>query len=335
MSDVPTSKEAVVSEFPDDLHRLVHETLAELGWNADAAKLAEQVKKLDFGLPAEDEFAVLCSWLGNCDLLHKLDQHQMPHGSREVFQVPDILAHFESQKEHRPVLIEIKSKAENTLSFKPDYLERLQNYAGLVGMPLLIAWKFHSLWVLFEPKHLKKAVKNFNISFGEALKENLLGVLAGDIAYKIGQGAGIHFRFQKEELLSVEESDGEKTENWKMRVTKVAFTDCEGNPVTDLSPDVQSLFTTWDLETREEHADDHVWISYVATEDGLQFAHTALVRLLDWSQPTETRLSWRREARKEKLNTIADFRSAVQKGLEEKVIQYVLHQKPHSLPDFL
>ncbi|PLX37581.1 MAG: restriction endonuclease [Hyphomicrobiales bacterium] len=324
-----------MNDHPDDLHRLIHDTLQELGWNADASEIAERVKRLDIGLPAEDEFAVLCSWLGKCELLHKLDQHQLPATSGKDYQVPDVLAYFSTQVERRPVLIEVKSKAANTLSFKPDYLARLNNYADLVGLPLLVAWKFHSLWMLFEVRHLTKAVRNFNINFGDAMKENLLGILAGDVAYKIGPGAGIHLRFQKEELLSVTETDDTKTENWRMRITEVAFTGRGGEQVSDLSSDVQSLFTTWDLERREAHADDHIWVSHVAGGDGIQFAHTALVRLPDWRLPTGTKVSWRREARKEKLSTIADFRGAVTKALEEKIVQYVFDIAPHTVPDFL
>lgn len=103
-------------------------------------------------------------------------------------------------------------------------------------------------------------------------------------------------RFDKEELLSVEEAGETIKENWKARITEVTFTGRGGEPVTDLSSDVQSLFTTWDLETHEEHADDHFWQRYVAGEEGMQFAHTALVRSLDWHQPEGTKLSWRREA---------------------------------------
>ena len=82
-------------------------------------------------------------------------------------------------------MIEVKSKNAQTLSLKPDALDKLKNYAGLLKLPLLIAWKFHSIWTLFEVKHLKKAIKNFNISLELATKENLLGVLAGDVMYKI------------------------------------------------------------------------------------------------------------------------------------------------------
>ena len=324
-----------MSEAPDDLHRLIHETLSELGWEADPVTIAERVRRLDIGLPVEDEFAVVCSWLGKCDLLHKLDQHQLPLSSRDTYQVPDALALFSTQTVQRPILIEVKNKNKNVLSFTPDYLSRLNNYADLLGMPLLIAWKFHSLWILFEARHLKQARKNFNISYGEAMKENLMGVLTGDIAYKIGPGAGIHFRAQKEELLSVIEAPDEKTEEWMMRFTEVFFTDRDGNHINKLSSDIQALFTTWDLESKEEHANDHIWMRFVAGEDGLQFGHTALVRLLDWRKPTDVKLSWRREARKKKLNTIEDIRRAVAEALDDKIVSHVFHQVPHSMPSFL
>lgn len=320
---------------PDDLHRLFYEALAELGSSADPAKLVELVQRLDHGLPAEDEFTVICSWLGKCRLIHKLDQHQLPQSSKEDYQVPDLLAYFATQATSHPVLVEVKAKKDRTISFKPDYLQRLTNYSELISAPLLIAWKYHSVWVLFEAKHLRKAKTNWNISFDEALKENLLGVLVGDLAYKVGVGAGIHLRFDKEELLDTGTEGQVTTESWKMRVGEVAFTDRDGNLVSDLSPEVQSLFATWELEVQEDHAKDHIWKRFVAPDQGLQFAHIALVKLLDWSRPSEEDLSWRREARKDKLNTISDIKFAVEKALDEKVVQLVLHQHPTTMPDFL
>ena len=60
-----------------------------------------------------------------------------------------------------PVLIEVKSNRAQSLSFQPGYLKKLTNYAELLKLPLLIAWKHHSVWSLFEARHLKKAATNF------------------------------------------------------------------------------------------------------------------------------------------------------------------------------
>lgn len=214
---------------PPDLPRLIQDVLAELGYDADASAVAEGVRRLDIGLPVEDEFSVVSAWLGKCQLLHKLDQHQVPIASKHGFQVPDLLAKFSTQTRNTPVLIEVKSKNEPRLSFRPDYLERLQNYADLMGMPLLIAWKFHLVWMLFEVRHMKKATKNFNITLNKALQENLLGALAGDVAYKIGAGAGVHLRFRKDKLIGTEKNEGGHTEQWMTTIDDVAFTDYDGN----------------------------------------------------------------------------------------------------------
>lgn len=71
------------------------------------------------------------------------------------------------------MLIEVKSKTANKLTFRADDLRKLQSYADLLGMPLLIAWRYRSLWVLFEARHLKRTNKNYAIAFTEAIKENL------------------------------------------------------------------------------------------------------------------------------------------------------------------
>lgn len=322
--------------MPVDGGRLIQNVLAELGWAADAAAVAKEVRRLEVGLPVEDEFSVVCAWLGKCELLHKLDQQQVPVASRRRFLVPDLLAKFSTQTHKTPVLIEVKSKKEKLLSFRPDYLQRLQNYAELVGMPLLIAWKFHSVWMLFEARHMLKADKNFNITVNRAMQENLLGSLAGDVAYKIGAGAGIHLRFQKDKLVEREETDDGFTEQWMMTIDDVAFTDYEGNRRADLDGEVQSLFSTWDLEEVEEHDDSHIHMRFVAGEEGMQFAHTALVHLLNWESPHDCRPHWRGLLRKEQVTAnVANFSAALESAFRQKVVSHVFHLQPQTMPAFL
>ena len=49
----------------EDGDRLTQDVLSELGWDADQKKIAENVRELDLGLPAEDEFIAVSSWLGH------------------------------------------------------------------------------------------------------------------------------------------------------------------------------------------------------------------------------------------------------------------------------
>ena len=317
----------------DDGDRLIQEVLTELGWDAEPRKIAESVRRLDVGLPSEDQFIAICSWLGKAILLHKLDQQQAPPKSRDIYRVPDVLAQFEDTG---PILIEVKSKSKQTLSFTPVYLERLYAYAELVNMPLLIAWKYHGIWVLFEARHLAKARKNFNIKFSDAIRENLLGVLAGVVIYKIAPGAGIRFRCKKEELLTVEKAGGTATEHRRMRIDEVGFTISGGKPAGDLDPEVSTLFTTWDLEERQSHSDTHVELQFVAGDDGMMFGHMALTHLLNWTLPEGDTVNWRHAIRQDTVvSNVTNFGQALERALEQKVVRTILHQQPNSWPKFL
>lgn len=323
--------------IPDDMQRLIQDVLSNLGWPADAAVVAEGVRRLNIGLPAEDEFSVVCAWLGKCQLLHKLDQQQIPVVSKQHFQVPDLLAKFSTQNTKTPVLIEVKSKKSNTLSFTPDYLQRLKNYAEMLGFPLLIAWKFHSLWMLFEVQHMQKAKNNFNISWNTAMRENLLCALAGDVAYSIGTGAGLHLRFRKNKLVNEKVIEENHTEQqWLMTADDVAFTDYEGNRRTDLESEVQSLFTAWNLEEQQEHSDTHIQLRYVPKNNDIQFAHNTLVHLLNWELPQNQELHWRSLLRKEQVTAnVANFSAALNAAFRQKIVSHIFHMMPHTMPNFL
>ncbi len=320
---------------PEDLARLFHEAMEELAWKGDAQQLAEIVRRLNIGLPVEDEFMVVANWLGKCEMIHKLDQQIVPVQARQKYQVADLIARFSTQSNAVPLLIEVKSKKSNTLSFQPEYLEKLRAYANLMSMPLLIAWQYYSIWIVFEPRHLKKAKKNYNISLNGAMRENLFGVLAGDFAFKIAQGAGVNLRFLKEKLISSIETDTVIRESWQMRCVAVDFVGRGGDPVPTLSSEVQTLLAIWDLDTVEEPTEDGMWIRHTAGAEGLRFGHSALVSLLNWDLPQGQSISWRQQLRKEKISTLDDLRSATIKGMQEKIVHLIINQQPHTWPDFV
>lgn len=329
-------REVQVSRIPEDLPYLLYRAISELGWSTDHNSLADSVRRLDIGLPAEDEFSVICSWLGKCKIIHKLDQNQIPADSRKNYRVPDLLAHFSTQKENKPILIEVKSKIRNKLSFRPDYLQGLKNYADMVGADLLIAWKRHSLWTLFSYQHMKIADVNYNINHETAMKENLLGVLVGDMSYKIGLKSGFHLRLEKEELISAEKQADGNEEKWRMRISDAYFTNKNGDTVQNLSNDVKSLLMASAMYSEDvSDNNDHIIVSCTVKENSFQFAHRALVDLLAPFGSSTEPISWRREAQKDKLNTIDDIGRAIRKAYDEKIITHVFHQQPNSMPDFL
>lgn len=183
---------------------------------------------------------------------------------------------------------------------------------------------------------MKKANKNFNITLTTAMRENLLGVLAGDVAYKIGAGAGIHLRFRKDKLVSSEKTGEGYTEQWAMTIDDVSFTDRDGARRTDLDSAVKSLFSTWNLEEKEKHTDSHMHLHFIAGTEGIQFAHSALVYLLNWESPHDGRPHWRGLLRREQVTAnVASFSSALDEAFKQKVVSHIFYLQPHAMPDFL
>jgi hypothetical protein len=219
------------------------------------------------------------------------------------------------------------------MSFRPDYLARLTAYAQLLGLPLLIAWKFHSMWSLFDARHLRIARTNFNITHAEAMKQNLLGVLVGDVAYSLGAGAGIHFDCAKEELISVEDEGDHFTEQWQTRISDSFFTDGAGRRRDDLHAETQQLFAGWGLQTRKETSADSIQLSFIPRENQMQFAHGALVA---WERPTGAQQNWRHLLRAPTVTRfIGDFGRARDRALLEGVVHHIIHLQPAVWPDFL
>lgn len=312
----------------DELSRLIHESLEQLGWQANSDELANRVKRLDIGLPLEDEFSIICGWLGRCNLVHKLDQKQHPASSSDSIQVPDLLLNLNlPDGTNKTVLIEVKSSNKNVMSFKPDYLAKLKAYGEMLGLPVLIAWKKMGLWCLVSIDEFKQATTNLNLSFTEAMTRSHMGSLLGDFAYSLWKDAGVHLRFDKEELLETTNIEDGVQENWQMRISDVYFKNGKGERVTGLSPLAQQVFHSWDLQEVEEHHDSHILVSYVSdTTNTSVFAHTALTRLLEFHNPD---VRWRELlGNAEALKSIDNFRAGILENLDAKIVHHVIDYMP-------
>jgi len=322
----------------DETEHLIYGALVQLGWQADARRLANRVARLHLGLPREDEFAVVCTWLGRCALIHKLDQRESPASAAGQFQVPDLMAVFVVDGREVPVLIEVKSKTSATLSFRADYYAGLRRYAALLRLPLLVAWKYHGFWTLFDIDHMKLAKTNYNVTFSKAMSEGLLGVLAGDFSYSLAEGSGIHLQLRKEKLISESESEevGTIEQQWQMRFDDVYYTDGTGKKRRDLAKGIEALFLAHDLKSSDDHTDTHVTMHFTVGEDKNKFAHMSLVGLLDWQAPTGEAINWRTVAtRPIAVPGIDDFAKSVSDALHEKVVTHIFHMQPQTHAPFL
>ncbi|BEL90437.1 hypothetical protein SM14BL03_23450 [Serratia marcescens] len=325
-----------MKDKPSDLERLIHESLEQLGWEADAKAIADRVQRLNIGLPLEDEFSIICGWLGQCNLVHKLDQQQYPTSSKDNFQVPDLLANFNIRGAgNTTVLIEVKSCEKNVLSFRPDYVSRLIAYGQLLGLPVLIAWRRYGIWSLVDLDVFTKAERNFNLNFNDAMRNSLMGKLLGDFSYVPQVNSGVHLSFRKEKIIETVKEQEEIRENWLTIVDDVYFTNGENEKLRGLSPIAQQLFLSWDLTTEESHSDSHVVLHNIIDQESAMFAHMALTRLLHF-HGREDKVHWRRHLQHDAvISTISDFRLGIEENLKVGIIKYIFDIHPVKVPDFL
>ena len=313
-----------------DRSRVLHEALEQSGWE-NPEEVIQRVKRLDLGLPAEDEFAVICSWLGKCSLVHKLDQQQIPKSSRETYQVPDLLAVFNTENNQYRVLIEVKTKQEKNLTLRAKDREKLLKYGEMLGLPVLFAWKYHGLWMLFDISLFQRFNKNYRIDFFTAISNSLMSLLAGDMNYQLGDGVGLYLKFKKDEM---HECDG-NVETWKARIENVYLRDSNGDKQYKFSPKTLSILNTCEIEENTEVDDEYISQSFVVRPDIGNMAHRAIEKLLKMAD-ADTNIHWRSLLVDESpLHSIANFQSALDEALKQKFVKYILLQHPQEYPAFI
>jgi Holliday junction resolvase len=306
--------------------RMIFEAAEQAGWS-NPSEVLEFAKRLEQGLPAEDELSVVFNWLGQCRLVHKLDQFPYPPNVWERYRVPDLLAVFNVQGQDCPVLIEVKTCVDNTLSWKPDYLSSLQRYADLLGLPLLVGWKRETFWTLFEAKHLQLATTNFNITFKQAMIQSLLGMLAGDFSFSFRHGTSMHIRTRKLK---------ETTDGFDGVIEEAYFSDAEGRRL-DGSGGALQFFLCIDQEPSVVETDTEVVQSFVIeTDQNAEFAHRAMVTMLSTFTQADHGFSWRQVLTQNQLPHLSGGpREAAKNTLDAGFLQLLIDPRPQTIPEFL
>jgi len=323
----------------EDLFRqakLLYEAAQKVGgFAADPHEIAEKMKQLAAGLPAEDEFGCFAAWSLRCPLVHKLDQDQIPASSKKVYQVPDFLMAFKCAGADLAVLVEVKTSSFNPdedglhkdLRFSGRYYQRLANYAALVRLPLLIAWKAGPLgWTLFDIRRMSVVSSAYRITLDMALKENLLGVLIGDFGFTLPEKTALSMTIKRLTPITGGEFVG--------RVEDVAFENRAGERFKSLLWPFFEMFayTTDDVEVIEEKdlmvqrfykvATESVWAQWLL----YPACHGFGAKDPDWRKALV-----QQGFRYHLPDVLEAAIDAGKKGLVETVI----HQVPHTIPDFL
>jgi Holliday junction resolvase len=246
--------------------RVVAEAFAQLGSSASPKRLAERVKQLERGLPAEDHFMLLLSWLGHCQLIHRLDQLQLPTRKASAFGVPDLLAVFFYEGGEMPVLIEVKKTEKAKLVWSEKYLHPLKQYAEVLQLPLLVAvqWQEGGLWTLNDISVFRKANVSYHLDVRSAMNNSLMCELAGDFLCSMRVGVGMHMTLKK--LAEPErDADGEIV-SMRAEITDAHFKDANGDRLNSLGAEIHALFMSVDQEVTHEEKADAVIQRFVITE---------------------------------------------------------------------
>lgn len=306
--------------------RMLFEAAEQLGWS-NPAEIAKLVKRFERGLPAEDELCVIFHWLGKCLIVHKLDQLSYPPDAKNLYQIPDLLAVFEHNGTKRAILIEVKTSIKDKLSWRSDYFDSLQRYAALLNLPLIIAWKHSTFWVLFEPCHFRIAKTNYKISFTEAMRQNLLGILAGDFSFSFKSGTGLHMKIKK---LS-------NTKDGFNGVVEQAYFQNPDGDRDNGGEGLMHLFMCIDQETSIKESDDMVTQSFVIENSNqAEFAHRAIVSLLSIFSKPANQLSWRQIMLQNQISSLPkDPKHSAKIALRKGYINKITNYRPSDVPYFL
>ena len=112
----------------------------DTGISLDPAKISDKLQQLNRGRPVEGEFAALALWSGHCKYLHKLDRDTLPKSCQ--YFVPDFICFLDIDGKTIPVLIEVKTSKNEVLKFSKKYYSGLKDFADMLRLPILIAFKF-------------------------------------------------------------------------------------------------------------------------------------------------------------------------------------------------
>lgn len=144
--------------------------------------IAARIKRIRVGLEPENEFFAIVSWLGHCSGIFKIGQTPMPiERNQNDLRAPEFIAFSSYQNRRVPLLIEVKTTNKNKLVWSKSYFDSLKAFAGLLGLPLLIAWKWNGIWLLCDVAHFQKRVTSYHLDYKTALKQNLMSLLFGNV----------------------------------------------------------------------------------------------------------------------------------------------------------
>lgn len=278
-------------------------------------------------------------------LIHKLNQEQYPLTSRDSYQVPDLLAVFEYKDQLIPVLIEVKTNTKQLpkpLTLRSKIFKKLKDFARLLELPLLIAWKFRfkgaglSFWFLFDAEVFTVTNDKFQVTFETASKENLLGQLVGDRMIGLEAGSSLEFQLSplggnwKTDYLNGNDLFGE---------IRVFGTDKNGKEISNINEETsRGLWSI--LQCLPIFAEYYSYTTASTVNFGWKldnnhplFLHQIMPIVLSQEVKADGNLGWIRILREN--HSIVNSNEIVKAAKSSGLAKIVLGQIPNTKPSFL
>ena len=309
-----------------DLYEVAREDVNKLDPNA----LVERLKGIHKGLSAEHEFAAIASWLGSTRLIVSSDDVLHTDGR---YRVPDFLVVVQKGDRDVSFLVEVKSDADNKLVWTEKYLAAMKRFADMLGMPLLVAWKWHGMWSLVDVELFEKKTVAHHLTFDVAMKNNLMSALFGNVFLKIKKGFRLELMLK---LLDPEDAASEVLEDGEhaMQVTDMGLYTYNGRLPKDLTSELFPLIMARSIEPETECEGKFLRHIFPGDHENIFNVSELLIANLSWSQDDDE-VDWLAALRNGLPVPIADLRGVLNRGIEAGALQYVLEQQPQVVPAFL
>jgi len=310
------------------MYALSDEELAAL----DPKALVERMRGIHKGMSAEHEFAAIASWLGNPRLIIHSDEVL---ATDKHFRVPDFLVVARRGGRDIPFLVEVKEEKEDKIRWTEKYLASMREFAMLLKLPLLVAWKRWGLWALFDSELFGKKTAAYHVSFDTAMKNNLMTALFGNVFIVVNEGFRLEIEYK---LLDQSASDEAflPAGQYESVITEAGLFTKRGKVPNDLSKLLFPIFITKAAGAPTfERSGEFIRETYATDPEGMFNASDILFTNLSWHRDPENSVDWLIALRKGLVAPAQDLRTVLQRGIEVGAIQYVLEQQPATIPSFL
>jgi Holliday junction resolvase len=305
----------------------------------DTESIAKRIQRIRQGWLPESEFFAFASWLGCCAAIHRIDQTPMLVPERdENLRAPDFLIFVRYKGQVIPLLVEVKTSEEPKLEWSEKYLFSLKRFAEILGLPLLLAWKWNNIWILLDHSHFQKKVTAYHLDFETAIQENLLGVLFDHWLIRLQDNVSF---VMDAELLDYEHKSEYKIVPQGQYTLKMKGAGLRAGEehfaINEVSPEIFFLMmSAGDDDELKLVSETAVELIYRPRENYDVQLLDLLFTLFYLRSKDEDRIPWDQIILEGPLKfTAQEFRDSFKKKESSKFIRSILQQIPNTMPAYL